>query len=136
MSQSWEFIQKKERRRKQKPFYSNFRLKMVNFQMIVQKWPIYHFVWGKAQQGAFEKIKTLLASSEILALYDPKKETIVAAGSSRNVLGVAVIELEALAICYGVEKFENLLLGKYFHIQTNHKPMVSLLGKKILVTFQ
>ena len=28
---------------------------------------------GKAQQGAFEKIKTLLTSSEILALYDRDK---------------------------------------------------------------
>ena len=91
-------------------------------------------------------------------MYDRNKETIVAADSSLNALGVAVfqvqdnghkrpvayasraltptekryaiIELEALAICYGVEKFENLLLGKYFHIQTDHKPLVSLLGKK------
>ena len=53
-----------------------------------------HFVWGKAQQGAFEKIKTLLTSSEILALYDPNKETIVAADSSRNALGVAVFQVQ------------------------------------------
>ena len=53
-----------------------------------------YFVWGKARQGAFEKIKTLLPSSESLALYDPNKETIVAADSSRNALGVAVFQVQ------------------------------------------
>ena len=33
----WSYVRSKHK----KPFYSNFRLKMVNFQMIVQKRPIY-----------------------------------------------------------------------------------------------
>ena len=53
-----------------------------------------HFVWRKAQQGVFEKIKILLTSSEILALYDPNKEIIVAADSSRNALGVAICQVQ------------------------------------------
>ena len=38
-----------------------------------------HWCWGAAQEQAFQEIKTSLSSSPTLALYDPNKDTVVAA---------------------------------------------------------
>ena len=39
---------------------------------------------------------------------------------------------EALAVTCACEKFDDYLTGRLFHIQTDHKPLVSLLGTKDL----
>ena len=40
------------------------------------------------------------------------------------------IEHEALAVTWACKRFTNHLLGMTFEIETDHKPLVSLLGKK------
>ena len=119
-----------------------------------------HWTWGEPQQKAFEKIKQQLSSSPVLAIYNPEKQTIVAADASSYGLGAvlsqiqsdgtsravayasrsltstevkyAQIEKESLAITYACECFSDYLIGKPFHIFTDHKPLVSLLGSKPL----
>ena len=119
-----------------------------------------HWTWGEPQQASFEKIKQQLSSSPVLAIYNPEKETIVAAdalsyrlgtvlmqkqsdGTSRAVAYAsraltsteakyAQIEKESLALTYACERFCDYLIGKPFHILTDHKPLVSLLGSKPL----
>ena len=44
----------------------------------------------------------------------------------------AQIEKESLAITYACKHFSDYLIGKPFHIFTDHKPLVSLLGSKLL----
>ena len=44
----------------------------------------------------------------------------------------AQIEKEALATTWACERYSNFLIGKTFHIKTDHKPLVSLLGPKTL----
>jgi len=44
----------------------------------------------------------------------------------------AQIEKEALAITQACEKFSIYILGKHISIDTNHKPLVPLLGSKHL----
>jgi hypothetical protein len=95
-----------------------------------------------------------------LGHYDPNKETIVSADSSSFGLGAvlkqkmsngkwipityasrsllptegryAQIEKESLASTWACERFSDYLIGKTFHIETDHKPLISLLGNKNL----
>ncbi|XP_061132648.1 uncharacterized protein K02A2.6-like [Syngnathus typhle] len=116
--------------------------------------------WGPQQIQAFESIKIDLTTPPGLALYDPSADTLVSADSSSYGLGAvllqktssmdwkpvayasralstteqryAQIEKEALATTWACERFAEFLIGKDFHIQTDHKPLVPLLGARNL----
>ena len=105
-------------------------------------------------------MKEELLTPTILALYDPSSETKVSADASSVGMGAvllqcskkgewrpvvfasrllsetetcyAQIEKEALASTWACEKFSNYLLGMRFTLETNHKPLVLLLGNKEL----
>jgi hypothetical protein len=116
--------------------------------------------WSDAQDQAFKKVKSLLSSTPVLAMYDPCSETLLSSDASSYGLGgilaqkqpdghwrpvayasramsgteqrYAQIEKEALAITWACERFNNYILGLKFHIETDHKPLVPLLGSKNL----
>ena len=66
-----------------------------------------------------------------------KQEWRPAAYASRSMSETATryaqIEKEALAITWACEKFSTYILGKHISIDTDHKPLVTLLGSKHLV---
>ncbi|RVE55527.1 hypothetical protein OJAV_G00235410 [Oryzias javanicus] len=116
--------------------------------------------WGSQQQKAFESIRADLSTPPGLALYNPNAETLVSADSSSYGMGAvllqkqeedgwkpvayasralsdteqryAQIEKEALALTWACERFQEFLIGKSFHMETDHKPLVPLLGSKRL----
>ena len=114
------------------------------------------FYWGPDQQRSFDLIKQSLTNTPVLALYDPNRYTVLRTDASSYGLGCAMfqkqdngdmkqvssasralspteqrystIEKEALGVTYGCEKNRDFLIGKTFHIETDHQPLVSLLG--------
>ncbi|KAL9987156.1 hypothetical protein ACROYT_G001413 [Oculina patagonica] len=114
--------------------------------------------WLKEQQEAFEKAKELLQSAELLVHFDPSKELILATDASDYGVGAVLshkvkggaeqpigymsrslntaernystLEKEALAIIFGIKKFNQFLCGHPFTIKTDHKPLEGILNEK------
>jgi len=117
-------------------------------------------MWDSAQKDAFETIKRQLVSTPVLAIYDPQLQTKVIADASSYGIGAVMvqkhqkgtwnpvafisrelssteekytqIEKEALATTRVCERLADYLIGKTFHIETDHKHLVPLLGTKNL----
>ena len=113
------------------------------------------WLWGPAQDEAFEAVKAELAHPTTLALYDQDAPTKITADASAYGLGAVLlqhheetwkpvayasksmteterrysqIEKEALALVWACDKFEDYVLGKTIQLETDHKPLVPLLG--------
>ena len=111
------------------------------------------WTWEVTQENSFSKLKEEISSPRILAIYDPLARTKISADASAYGLGAvllqkqqwrpiafsscslseteqryAQIEKEALALTWALEKFSEYTLGKVIQLETNHKPLVPLLG--------
>lgn len=118
------------------------------------------FIWDAAQARAFDSLKKLLESPEVLATYDIRRPTTISCDASSYGIGAvllqkdangnqrpvayvsrtltsaeknfAQIEKEALAIAWACSRLQNFLIGLHFVIETDHKPLVSILTIKFL----
>ncbi len=116
--------------------------------------------WGFPQKEAFQKLKAELSSHRVLASYSLAAETCVAADASSFGLGgvlsqkqpdgtwkpvvfisrglseaekhYAQIEKEALAVTWASERLSSYLLCPKYRLETDHKPLLSLLSTKAL----
>ena len=114
------------------------------------------WLWGRAQDSAFEAVKSEMACPTTLALYNQDAQMKISADASAYGLGAVLlqrqnevwkpvaytsksmteterrysqIEKEALALVWACEKFKHYVLGKEIQLETDHKPLVPLLGK-------
>ena len=117
------------------------------------------WTWSVVQNDTFLKLKEEISSPRVLALYDAEATTKVNADASAYRLGAvlpqlqnglwrpvafasralsetetryAQIEKEALALTWALERFAEYVLGKKVILETDHKPLVPLLGNKSL----
>ena len=114
--------------------------------------------WDKAQQIVFEKAKRLLTSTQVLSHYDPAKPLTMSCDASSYGIAAVLshrmpngddrpiafasktltpaernychVNKEILAIIFEVKKFHEYCFGRFFTIQTDHKPLLGLIGEK------
>ena len=109
------------------------------------------FIWAQAQEDAFAKAKTLIATTPVLQYYDINKPVTLQVDASEEGLGGALlqpktdgvaytsnslnstkqrysqIEKECLAICNAFEKFDHWLYGKSdIEVHTDHQPLETI----------
>uniref|UniRef100_A0A3P8TBN5 ribonuclease H n=1 Tax=Amphiprion percula TaxID=161767 RepID=A0A3P8TBN5_AMPPE len=116
------------------------------------------WIWAEPQETAFQKLKEILSSPEVLAQYSNTADTRVAADASPYGVGAvltqkqsdgtwrpvtyisrgltdterryAQIEKEALAVTWSCERLSSYLMGLQFTLITDHKPLVPLLSTR------
>ena len=115
--------------------------------------------WGFEQAKQFTELKDILASTPVLTPYSVSAETMISADASAYGIGAAIlqrvkgewkpvayasraltaaekryaqIEKEALAICWSCDKFHYYVAGKEITIETDHRPLLAILGEKEL----
>ena len=109
-------------------------------------------------QAVFDQIKKPLTSDLFLTHYNPKLVIIVASDASSYGVGACIlqkmpdgtkksiahasrtllpaekhysqIEKDALGIIFAVTKFHRYLHGRFFTLQTDHKPLIIIFGSK------
>ena len=120
------------------------------------------WLWTAQHDEALNKLKEEICSHRVLAHYNVQAKTKISADASSYGVGAvllqskdditwqpvaftsralsetesryAQIEKEALALVYACEKFSDYVLGKDILLETDHKPLVPLLGSKSLDT--
>ena len=112
---------------------------------------------GKSREKGFANIKSALCSDSVLRHYDPDAELVLQCDASSIAVGAVLlqpgadgslelvayvsrtlnqaeqnysqIERESLAIVFDASQFREYLLGRYFKLLTDHKPLITLRGE-------
>ena len=112
------------------------------------------FIWGPEHDSAFAAIKREIAATRNLPYYDQSKPLTLQVDASTRGLGAALIqdqgpiafaskaltetesrysniEREMLGIVYGLERFHYYVYGRPVIVETDHRPLVSIVQKNL-----
>lgn len=116
------------------------------------------FLWDSPQQESFEKVKRVITRSPgpVLTYFNPKEPVTLQVDASKYGLGAALlqsgrpvayasktltpceinyaqIEKEMYAILFGCTRFHQYLYGREVDVESDHKPLVSIMVKPLYV---
>ena len=116
------------------------------------------YIWTSEQQEAFERIKSILSSGNVLVYPDPTQPYILYTDASDTGIGAilvqvrdgverpihflsktltveqrrwSVIEKEGFGVVYSLQKLRPYLWGAKFEVRTDHKPLISMFKNPI-----
>ena len=112
------------------------------------------FNWGPDHQKSFAMLKKEIIRASVLAYYNPWKETVLQIDTCTKGLGACllqdekpiyfaskartktqrgyvVIEIESLAVAWEVEQFQHFLYGCHFILETDQKPLETILFRSL-----
>ena len=110
--------------------------------------------WMKQHQDAIDKLKEMVTKSPVLVFYDVNKPVTVSCDSSKSGIGICLlqegkpvaygsrtmteceqrysqIEKELLAVVFALEHFHYYIYGKRVQVESDHKPLESILQKPL-----
>lgn len=111
------------------------------------------FSWYGEHEAAFRSLKQMLVEKPVLQFFDINKPIVLSVDSSKDGIGAVLlqnslpvayaskalndvqknsysqIEREMLAVLFGCERFHQFVFGQSFTIETDHKPLVSIVKK-------
>ena len=113
-----------------------------------------HFNWDPENQSVFIQMKKEIASTPILAFYNPKKQTVLQTDANINGLDACLFqdekpvcfaskaltdvqkeyvatEFELLAVAWVMEKFHHFLYASNFILKTAQEPLEVIRSKTI-----
>lgn len=111
------------------------------------------FNWTSECQKYFELLKQKLTTAPVVQPFSLQKHSVLTVDASQSSIGAVLsqdshpviyvsrklsgaesrysnIEREALAVVWACKRLEHFLLGKTFTVQTDHKPLVYILGSQ------
>ena len=131
-------------------FVPNFAAIAVPLTDLTKKGTPEKLIWTEAQEQAFQILKSYVCVQPVLRLPDISKPFIIQTDASADGIGAillqeddqtkhpvafaskkllpreknySTIEREALAIVWGIQKFQNYPLGTHFFLETDHHPL-------------
>ena len=135
-------------------FIPNFSQEAEPLRKLLRKGQV--FVWGIAQQKAFERLKQLMSTSRALAYFQNECKTRIVADAGPDGLGAVLLqqhgeewravsyasrnltevgrryaqtEKKALALVWACERFNLYVYRREFELETDHKPLQCIFGK-------
>lgn len=136
-------------------FIADFARKLTPLYTLLQK--DVPFVWSNSCDETFKTIKADICSDNVLVHFNPKLPIILSTDASgaaisgvlshkyddtsikpiayvsralnKAELNYSTIEKEALAIIFSVVKLRQYLLGNFFTLLTDHKPLLTIFGE-------
>lgn len=133
-------------------FLPNVSAVLAPLRLLLKKETEWH--WEHEQVKALQSLKNLLCSAPVLAYYDSKKPLVLQTDASKDGIGACLvqnghpvayasrsmseaeknysqIEKELNAVCFGVTKFHYYCYGRSVQVQTDHKPIESIMRKPV-----
>lgn len=131
-------------------FIENLSLKNKNLRQLLKKDISWH--WNDSHDKEFRNLKLEITKTPVLTYFDPNKQLILTVDASKYAVGAAIlhdknpiayasasltsaqssyaqIEKELFAILFGCVRFHQYIYGNKVNVETDHKPLVTLLDK-------
>ena len=113
------------------------------------------FMWDQSHDKAFNEVKSILTEAPVFKYFSQEKKSVLQCHASKDGLGAclmqdghlnayasraltptevhyAQIEKELLSVVFGGDKFSEFLYGRHFVVETDHKPLESIVRKSLL----